>query len=106
MGNTFFYIVHSYIPKEFDDAFTAWYDGTHMPEVAKASGCLTARRFRAAQTDDKYLYMVIYEFADMDAFLNYENSEARKALIADFRKNFGGKAETKKSTWELVYQTE
>jgi hypothetical protein len=49
------------------------------------------------------MYMAVYEFSDMDAFLKYENSEAKKDLVADFRKNYGGKAETKKYVWEQMY---
>jgi heme-degrading monooxygenase HmoA len=104
MNTAVIYIVKSWIPKEYAGEFNAWYDSTHMPQVAKASGCAKARRFRAVQTDDKFMYMAVYEFPDMDAFLKYENSEAKKELVADFRKNYGGKAETKKYVWEQVYE--
>jgi len=102
MGSAVLYIVKSWVPKEYADEFNTWYDHTHLPQVAKASGCEKARRFCAIQNDDKFMYMVVYEFADMDAFLKYENSEAKQELVADFRRTFGGRAETKKYVWEEV----
>jgi heme-degrading monooxygenase HmoA len=103
MSAAVLYIVKSWIPKEYAGEFNAWYHGTHIPQMVEATGCLTARRFRAVETDDKFMYMAVYEFSDMDAFLKYENSEAKKDLVADFRKNYGGKAETKKYVWEQMY---
>jgi hypothetical protein len=103
MGSTVLYIVESWIPTEYADAFNAWYDGTHMPQVVEGSGCIKARRFRAVETDTKFMYMAVYEFSDREAFLKYESSEVRKELVADFRKNWDGKAETKKYVWEQIY---
>ena len=103
MGSVVLYIVKSWIPKEYADEFNAWYDGTHMPQMAELSGCVKARRFCAVQTDNKFMYMSICEFPDMEAFLKYENSEVKKELVADFIKNYGGKAETKRYVWEQTY---
>jgi hypothetical protein len=47
--------------------------------------------------------MAIYEFPDMDSFLNYQNSEAKQYLIKDFKENFGEKAELRSSAWEQIY---
>jgi hypothetical protein len=103
MGTDVLLIVKMCVQKEYDNEFNAWYDGKHIQKFIKASGCLTAKRFRAIETGDKYMYMAIYEFSDMAAFLKYDNSEAKKDLIADFVKNWSGRAEAKRDIWEQIH---
>lgn len=103
MSNPVLYIVKSWISKEHAKEFNEWYHTIHMPQFMEASKCVKARRFRAIESEDKFMYMAIYEFADQETLLKYQESEAKKELVADFRKNYGGKAETKRSIWEQIY---
>ena len=95
MSNPVLYIVKSWISKEHAKEFNEWYHTTHMPQFVEASKCVKARRFRAIETEDKFMYMAIPEFADHETFLKYQESDAKKELVADIRKNYGDKAETK-----------
>ena len=97
------YIVKSVISIEDVNSFDEWYHKKHIPEFIKLSGCKTGRRFKTILPEDKFVYMAIYEFTDMDSFLNYQNSEAKQYLIRDFKVNFGEKAELRSSAWEQIY---
>lgn len=97
------YIVKSVISSEYVNQFDEWYHKKHIPEFIKLSGCKTGRRFKTILPEDKFVYMAIYEFPDMDSFLNYQNSEAKQYLIKDFKENFGEKAELRSSAWEQIY---
>jgi antibiotic biosynthesis monooxygenase (ABM) superfamily enzyme len=103
MNKPVLYIVKSVISSEHVNEFDDWYHRRHIPEVIQRSGCKTARRFKATQAEDKFMYMAIYEFSDMESFLNYQSSKARQELIGDFKKNLGEKAELRTSVWEQVY---
>ena len=74
--------------------------------MIQRSGCKTARRFKATQAEDKFMYMAIYEFSDMESFLNYQSSKARQELMGAFKKNFGERAELRTSVWEQVYPSD
>lgn len=97
------YIVKSVISSEHANQFDEWYHKKHIPELMERSGCKTARRFKATQAEDKFTYMAIYEFSDMESFLNYQNSKAKQELVKDFKENFGEKAELRPSVWEQIY---
>ena len=53
---------------EQDAEFNKWYDETHIPDVLKTPGVLSAQRYRVNQlereagTTPKYSYMTIYEY--------------------------------------------
>jgi hypothetical protein len=97
------YIVKSIVAPEYVSEFDEWYHKKHIPEFIKLSGCNTGRRFKATIQDDKYLYMAIYEFPDMQTFQKYQNSEDKKYLLKDFKDRFGDKAELKASAWEQIF---
>lgn len=96
-------IIKSVVPSEYVNQFDEWYHKKHIPEAIKLMGCKTARRFKATLPEDKFLYMVVYEFPDTESFLKYQNSDARKYLVNDFKENWGQKAELKSSAWEQIY---
>lgn len=103
MGKPILYIVKSVVSSESNNKFNEWYHNKHIPEIIKRSGCKTARRFKAIQSEDKYIYMAIYEFIDMETFLDYQNSKAKQELVMDFEQNFGDKAQLRTSVWEQIY---
>jgi antibiotic biosynthesis monooxygenase (ABM) superfamily enzyme len=103
MGKPVFYIVKSVVSPEHSAEFDEWYHQKHIPEIMARSGCKGARRFRAITPEDKFMYMAVYEFADMESFQKYQGSECKKALVADFVEHFGDKAELRSSSWEQIH---
>lgn len=103
MNKSVLYIVKSVVSGENVNEFDEWYHNKHIPEIVACSGCKMARRFKAIQQEDKFVYMAVYEFTDMEVFSKYQNSKARQELIKDFETNFGDRVELSRSVWEQIY---
>jgi hypothetical protein len=103
MGKPVLYVVKSVIPAQAAEAFNDWYHNKHIPEILHRSGCRSARRFKALEAEDEYIFMAVYEFGDEAAFLAYQGSEAKKYLVGDFQERFGGQATLRTSVWEQIY---
>ena len=97
------YIVKSVISVEHVAEFDKWYHEKHIPELTEMSGCSSARRFKAVEAEDKFIYMAVYEFKDMETFQRYQQSDAKQYLVGDFREKFGDRAELKTSVWEQIH---
>ena len=61
---TVLYVVKSSVDRESAEAFNKWYHEKHIPEMLELSCCKSARRFKAIETLDRLIYMVVYEFGD------------------------------------------
>lgn len=103
MSGSVLYIVKSWVSKEDADEFNEWYHKTHIPKFVKASGCVNARRYCAIETEDKFMYMAIFEFADQKTLLKYQESEVKNELVAEFVKKYGNRVEIRRSVWEQIY---
>ena len=103
MAETVLYIVKSVIPGEHVREFNEWYHKKHIPEMIERSGCEKARRFKAVQSEDKFEYMAVYEFSNRQIFETYQQSQAKKELVADLVNRFSDRAEMKMSIWEQVF---
>ena len=108
MSKPVLYVVKSIVSSEYAEEFNEWYHKKHMPKVIERSGCKTARRFKAIESEDKFMFMAVYEFADLESYLKYQNSQGKKELLLDFAQNFGDRAaefkrELRRSVWEQIY---
>ena len=108
MNKSVLYQVKSIVSEKYVDEFNEWYHHKHMPKVMEHSGCKLARRFKAIESEDKYLYLAVYEFDDIRKYMNYNNSQAKQELLLDFKQTFAGRAdefkrELKRSVWEQIY---
>jgi hypothetical protein len=45
--------------------FTDWYDNEHLPQLAAVPGVLSARRYRASDTDSERRYLALYHVKDL-----------------------------------------
>jgi hypothetical protein len=71
-----------------EDAFNAWYDSEHLPEVLAADQMIGARRLRVALTDDElhhpYEFLAVYDVEPGQAAAAAQSViEARPALSDD-----------------------
>ena len=103
MAKPVLYMVKSVISEEHVEEFDKWYHEKHIPELIERSGCSSARRFKAVEAEDQFIYVAVYEFKNMETFQSYQNSEAKQYLVGDFRDNFGDRAELKTSVWEQIH---
>ena len=49
-----------------EEAFNAWYDETHLPDLLAAPGVIAARRFKVLRTNTKWPYVATYEIETDD----------------------------------------
>ena len=49
-----------------DEAFTEWYNGTHLPEILGVDGIVSARRFKVLQGSMPQPYVAAYEIETDD----------------------------------------
>ena len=108
MEKSVLYHVKSIVSEKHVDEFNEWYHHKHMPKLMERSGCKIARRFKAIESEDKYLYLAVYEFDDIEKYQKYNNSKTKQELVLDFQQTFGGRAdefkrELKRSVWEQIY---
>ena len=75
-------------PPADEDAFNAWYDEEHVPLRLGVPGFLSARRYRAVNTDGPR-YLALYDLASVDVLhsseyqrLWQEQSDREKAMLA------------------------
>jgi antibiotic biosynthesis monooxygenase (ABM) superfamily enzyme len=80
---TTLFIVHSSIDSEREEAFNHWYTTKHCPDVLKAPGAISARRYRRILGDDPQMYIAVYEFESEDALNRFLESPYRKELLAE-----------------------
>jgi antibiotic biosynthesis monooxygenase (ABM) superfamily enzyme len=77
------FIVHSSIDAEREEAFNHWYSTKHCPDVLKAPGALTARRYKRILGDDHQMYIAVYEFESEDALTTFLESPYREQILAE-----------------------
>jgi hypothetical protein len=53
------------VPPEADAEFNAWYGQEHLPNLAAVPGVLSARRYRATDTDSERRYLSLYHLANV-----------------------------------------
>jgi Domain of unknown function (DUF4286) len=100
---TVLFMVKATIPKSHETAFNQWYDDTHVPDVLKFPGVVSARRYRALEGDDTYQYMAVYEVRDEKTYRALMKSDHMTALRADYDKHFGKVSERARSAWVQVF---
>jgi hypothetical protein len=73
-----------------EDAFNNWYDTEHLPQLAAVPGVLTARRFRATDTESERRYLALYHLRDAavsrsDAWATAANTAWTERMRPHFR---------------------
>ena len=108
MKKPILYVVKSVVSPEYEDEFNEWYHKKHLPKLIGVSGCKSVRRFKAIEAEDKFNYMGVYEFGDLESYRKYDTSAFKQEMLQDFGKTFGDRApkfkrELRRSLWELVH---
>ena len=71
------FVVKATIDADQEDAFNAWYDKEHCPQVLRFPGAVSARRYKRILGDEKYQYMAVYEFESEETFQRFIESSFR-----------------------------
>ncbi len=79
------------VDAEVEDDFNKWYDGEHIPDLSKVSGCISARRYVAASPEPGgRKYVAVYsleapEVVKTEAWAKAANSAWTDKLRPHFR---------------------
>jgi hypothetical protein len=97
------FVVRASIKKAREKAFNDWYDHEHVPQVLRYNGAVSARRYRKIVGEDQYEYMAVYEFASEEILRQFLQSDALKALRAEYDQHFGADSERVGQAWVQVF---
>ena len=88
-----FFMVRAVVAEPLRQKFDQWYSTDHLPRALKDFKAEKGWRFWSSA--DAGVHYAVYQFADMTKLDAAMKSEAFKALIADFDKNFPTVARTR-----------
>lgn len=97
------FVVRATITKEREAAFNQWYNEEHVPQVLRYNGAISGKRYRKIMGEDQYEYMAIYEFSSEAVLREFLQSDALKALRAEYDKHFGDVSERIGQGWVQVF---
>ncbi|WP_224363634.1 DUF4286 family protein [Hyalangium versicolor] len=85
------YIVTIEVAPGSEDAWHAWHEKVHVPEVIRQPGFLACRKWKdTINAEDGWArYVCHYELASAEALQRYTASDAAKQLKAESEKRFG-----------------
>ncbi len=93
------FIVRTAIPSEQEEAFNRWYNEDHFVKAMDKPGLLSGRRYEIVGTgganlrtkiegEDKFRFMAVYEYEDLEILQNWRKSARAKELAAEFTATF------------------
>lgn len=97
------FVVRATIARDRGAAFNKWYNEEHVPMVLQYNGAVSGRRYRKVTGDDQYEYMAMYEFASEEVLRTFLQSDALKALRAEYDKHFGDVSQRIGQGWVQVF---
>jgi antibiotic biosynthesis monooxygenase (ABM) superfamily enzyme len=97
------FVVRATIARDKEAAFNKWYNEEHVPQVLRYNGAVSGRRYRKVVGEDQYEYMAMYEFASEDVLRTFLQSDALRALRAEYDKHFGDVSERIGQGWVQVF---
>jgi antibiotic biosynthesis monooxygenase (ABM) superfamily enzyme len=96
------FTVRATITPDQEAAFNEWYDNEHCAQLLRFNGAVSARRYKALQSDDQYQYMAVYEFRDEATFARFEASGEFAELKREYEASFGGVSERVRNAWVQI----
>jgi hypothetical protein len=97
------FVVRATLAKDREVAFNQWYNNEHLPQVLQYNGDICGRRYRKVVGEDQYEYIAMYEFASEEVLRQFLQSDALKALRAEYDKHFGDVSERTGQGWVQVF---
>ena len=97
------FVVKATIDADQEDAFNAWYDKEHCPQVLRFPGAVSARRYKRILGDEKYQYMAVYEFESEETFQRFQESDHLQALIREYDAHFETSSERERFAYTQIW---
>jgi len=97
------FVVKATIDADQEDAFNAWYDKEHCPQVLRFPGAVSARRYKRILGDEKYQYMAVYEFESEETFQRFQESDHLQELIREYDAHFETSSERERFAYTQIW---
>jgi len=97
------FTVRATITADQEDAFNEWYNNHHAPEFIASSGASGARRYRKFLGDDKFDYMVVYDFDSRELLESFLASDKLAYFLNDYEENFGKVSTRQRYAYEQIW---
>lgn len=72
---TALFTVKATISPDREKEFNEWYNHTHIPDVMKFGGVVSARRYKAFIPEDRFQYIAVYEFESRETLERFIASD-------------------------------
>ena len=79
-------IVRAVVPEAEREKFDQWYQSVHLPEALDAFDAASA--WRGWSDEDPAVHFAFYKFSTLDEAKSVGDSDAMKAMRADFDRNW------------------
>ena len=100
---TALFTVKATITPDREKEFNEWYNHTHVPDVMKFKGVVSARRYKAFLPEDKYQYIAVYEFESRETLERFLGSDHLTWLRKELDAHFGEVCERQRAAYEQVW---
>jgi antibiotic biosynthesis monooxygenase (ABM) superfamily enzyme len=100
---TALFTVKATITADREQAFNAWYNREHIPDVFKFKGVVSARRYRAIMPEDRFQYVAVYEFESEERLREFLQSDHLRWLIKEYDAHFGQVSERQRAAYVQVW---
>ncbi len=97
---TAYLIVRAQVQDADREAFDHWYETEHLPEALRDFEALSARRGWSAT--EPACHLAFYEFPDLAAANAIQDSDAIKALVAEFDRCWQNRVKRSREVIEIV----
>ena len=92
-------------PPELEEKFNKWYEEIHIPILLRSGEIEKVTRSKRINDDNKYPnYLMIYEFASIQAFERYEKSQQKAEATAEMKQSWseGGCERRWRAQYEVI----
>jgi hypothetical protein len=99
-------IIELPVPAGRETEWNAWYEGEHIPDfLATVEGAVRSTRYRLlGQPDDGISYLVVHEFATLDALRAFVASTLLHGRLDDYERRWGQPAVYRRRAFEPVFR--
>lgn len=94
------------VPDGREAEWNAWYEGEHIPDfLATVKGALRSTRYHLlGPPEDRISYLVVHEFASLDALRAFADSGQLRGRLGDYTRRWGEPAVYRRRAFEPVFR--
>jgi hypothetical protein len=104
-GPTPILVIELPVPDGREEEWNAWYEGEHIPDfLATVEGAVRSTRYRLlGPPQDGITYLVVHEFASLDALRAFADSGLLRGRLGDYTQRWGEPPVYRRRAFEPVF---